>query len=124
MVSRKDSCPDSKSRSNAQSSGSSQRNRSASPVNRLASAAKETDLRTTVLKNQSKKETASNLVILDESNEEQLYESGDGTGDEEEIIQKVKLSKVDQFFKYSRTENGIPIFVCLYENCNQVIYCL
>ena len=113
MVSRRESRSDSQRRPNAQSWGSSQSNRSASPVNRLASSAKEKDLRTTVLKNQSKKETASNMISLDESNDEHLYESGDGTGDEEEVSQKVKLAKVDQFFKYSRTENGIPILFCM-----------
>ena len=102
-------------RSNAQSSKSSNTNRSTSPsVNRLTSSPKDKDLRTTVLKKQSKLAASSNVLTLGDSNEQKLYDSDDGTGDEdEEISQKVKLPKIDQFFKYARSENGTPIFLCL-----------
>ena len=95
-------------RSNAQSSKSSNTNRSTSPssVNRLTSSPKDKDLRTTVLKKQSKLAASSNVLTLGDSNEQKLYDSDDGTGDEdEEISQKVKLPKIDQFFKYARSEN-------------------
>ena len=55
------------------------------------------------MKKQSKLAASSNVLTLGDSNEQKLYDSDDGTGDEdEEISQKVKLPKIDQFFKYAR----------------------
>ena len=56
------------------------------------------DLRTTFLKKQSKLAASSNVLTLGDSNEQKLYDSDDGTGDEdEEISQKVKLPKIYQY---------------------------
>ena len=96
--------------------------RSSSPVNRLATTAKEKDLRTTVLTKQSNRDVSNQVSNSNESIKERLYDSDDNTGDEEEeITQKTKLPSIDHLFKHLRTDNGKPIFQCLFPNCNQVI---
>ena len=71
---------------------------------------------------QSNRDVSNQVSNSNESIKDRLYNSDDNTGDEEEeITQKTKLPSIDHLFKHLRTENGKPIFQCLFPNCNQVI---